>query len=149
MSFGGERPRLPGEEYRDYILLLVAIIGGLIPEIGSEERAMNVSSFMPPLIAGLILFYYRFIPLSWKIFVAVFLSCGSLFARWMITGLAVGFDFGGDPGVLGWPARLCFLYASLLAPCIFMIPFHFIILFAEEIRISKITRRRVIASSSP
>src|SRR5579871_3369493 len=100
MSFGGERPRMPGEEYRDYIILLVAIIGGLIPEIGSEERAMNVSIFMPPLIAGLVLFYYRFIPLSWKIFVAVFLTCGSLFARWLITWLAVGFHYHGESGVL-------------------------------------------------
>lgn len=151
MSIGGERPRMPGEEYRDYIVLLVAIIGGLIPETGSEDRAMDVSSLMPLLLAGLILFYYRFIPLSWKIFVAVFFSCGSLFARWLITGLVVGFNFGGGSGVLAWPARLCFFYGSLLTPCVFMIPFHFVILFAEERRGSKFTPRRVIgrASSRP
>ena len=141
MSFGGKRARLPGEEYRDCIVLLVAIIGGLIPETGSEERAMNVSSLMPPLLAGLILFYYRFIPLSWKIFVAVVLSCGSLFARWLITWLAVGFHFHGAD-VLGWPARVCFFYASLLGPCAFVIPFHFIIVFAEETRLERMLRGR-------
>jgi hypothetical protein len=142
MSIGGKRARLPGEEYRDCIVLLVAIVGGLIPETGSEERAMNVSSLMPPLLAGLVLFYYRFIPLSWKIFVAVVLSCGSLFGRWLITWLAVGFHFPFDSGVLGWPARSCFFYASLLGPCLIVIPFHFIIVFAEESRLEGVIRGR-------
>lgn len=141
MSFGGERPRLPGQEYRDCIVFLVAIIGGLIPETGSEERAMDVSSLMPPLLTGLILFYYRFIPLGSKIFVTVVLSCGSLFARWLVTWLADGFHFPGDPTALGWPARLCFFYVSLLAPCVFLTPSHFIILFAEERRLERMSRK--------
>lgn len=137
MSFGVERTRLPGEEYRDYIVLLVAILGGLIPETGSEERSVFVSAIMAPLLGGLIAFYYRFIPLSWKIFLAVIFSGGSFFMRSVTTWLALDFNFIDGSGVLQWPVRHFLLFASVLAPCAAVIPCHFIFLFTERKKLER------------
>jgi NhaP-type Na+/H+ or K+/H+ antiporter len=92
---------------------------------------------MPPLVGGMIAFYYRSIPLSWKMFVAVILSCGSLFVRWFVTGFAVHFIFPEDFVALDWPVRHYFFFASLLGPCAAVIPLHFFILFNERRRLER------------
>ncbi|HLX68776.1 MAG TPA: hypothetical protein VKV04_04025 [Verrucomicrobiae bacterium] len=137
MSFIDERPRLPGEKYRDYIVLLIAIIGGFIPETGSRERVAIVSALVPAVLGVAIAGYYRFIPLSWKIFVAVILSCGSYFLRWFITWFAIDFNFAGDSPTLLWPVWRILFFAALFAPCAYVIPLHFVILFFEKRRLGK------------
>jgi hypothetical protein len=138
MSFSLERTRVPGGKYRDYIVLFVAAVGGLIPETGSLlERTIYVSAIVPPLLAGLIAFYYRAIPLSWKLPVTVILSCGSFLVRWLVTWFAVDFNLIGDSGVLQWPAQRFLFVASLIAPCACLVPSHFIILFTEKILVAK------------
>lgn len=136
MSFVDER-RLPGEKYRDYIVLLVAVTGGFIPETGSREKVAVLSALIPAVLGLIVAGYYKFIPLSWKIFVAVILSCASYFMRWFITWFAVDFNFAGDSPVLLWPVWRVLFFAALLGPCAYVVPLHFVILFFERRRLER------------
>lgn len=135
MSFVDERSRLPGEKYRDYIVLLVAIIGGFIPENGSLLRIAVVTALVPALLGFIMVVYYKFIPLSWKLFVTVILSCGSYLMRWFVTWFAVDFHFSHP--VFLWPVWRILFYASLLGPFFYVIPLHFVILFFERRRLDR------------
>lgn len=137
MSFVDERPSLPGEKYRDYIVLLIAIIGGLIPETGSRGRVAILSALIPALLGLTVAGYYKSIPLSWKMFVAVLLSCGSYFMRWFITLFGVHFSLLDDSPTLLWPVWRILFFASLLAPCVYVIPLHFVILLFERRRLER------------
>jgi hypothetical protein len=142
MNLIGDRTRLPGEEYRDYIIFVFAVLGGLIPETGSMSRVILVSAAVPSLLGGMIAVYYRLTPLSWKLFLAVILSCGSFFMRWFVTWFAVFFNFFNHSVYLGWGVRRVLFFSSLVGPCACLIPSHFMLLFFERKRMERNAKGR-------
>lgn len=137
MTFIVERTRLAVEKYRDEILLIIAVLIGVIPDTGTMHMAIFAYAVIPALFGTMIAVFYRFAPLSWKVLLALILSCCIFILRWFLTWFAVDWNLLGPSALFDWQVRRRFLLGSLFGACGCVIPLHFVLLFFASRRMRK------------